>query len=145
MPEKGLCTRIYSTRDQVPDRPVFTHAKNKLRLVITIFKCTSSYTLLNGCSSGDLFILICRHIRFWLGWILWMLVKDFLQPFGKFFFYLIISVSIVYVLFCYRPSSYVIFPNLLLFYVPRILYESFGCFILFWVSSPFWFRFDQYF
>ena len=34
------------------------------RLVITIFKCTSSHTLLNGCSSGDLFILICRHTYF---------------------------------------------------------------------------------
>ena len=43
-------TRTYSTRDQVPDC-----------LVITIFKCTSSHTLLNGCLSGDLFILICRH------------------------------------------------------------------------------------
>ena len=31
------------------------------RLVITIFKCTGSHMLLNGCSSGDLFILICRH------------------------------------------------------------------------------------
>ena len=29
--------------------------------MITIFKCTSSHTRLNGCSSGDLFILICRH------------------------------------------------------------------------------------
>ena len=29
--------------------------------MITIFKCTSSHTLLNGCSSRDLFILICRH------------------------------------------------------------------------------------
>ena len=29
--------------------------------MITIFKCTSSHTLLNGCSSGDPFILICRH------------------------------------------------------------------------------------
>ena len=31
--------------------------------MITIFKCTSSHTRLNGCSSGDLFILICRHNR----------------------------------------------------------------------------------
>ena len=46
----------------MPDRPVFTRAKKKTpRLVITIFKCTSSHTLLNGCSSGDPFILICRH------------------------------------------------------------------------------------
>ena len=29
--------------------------------MITIFKCTNSHTLLNDCSSGDLFILICRH------------------------------------------------------------------------------------
>ena len=29
MPEKGLWTRTYSTGDQVPDRPVFTRAKNK--------------------------------------------------------------------------------------------------------------------
>ena len=29
MPEKGLWTRTYSTRDQVPDRPVFTRGKNK--------------------------------------------------------------------------------------------------------------------
>ena len=28
---------------------------------MTIFKCTNYHTLLNGCSSGDLFILICRH------------------------------------------------------------------------------------
>ena len=35
--------------------------KTTPRLVITIFKCTSSHTLLNGCLSRDLFILICRH------------------------------------------------------------------------------------
>ena len=33
--------------------------------MITIFKCTSSHTLLNGCSSGDLFILICRYTIIW--------------------------------------------------------------------------------
>ena len=30
MPKKGLLTRTYSARDQVPDCPVFTRAKNKL-------------------------------------------------------------------------------------------------------------------
>ena len=30
MPEKGLLTGTYSMRDQVPDCPVFTRAKNKL-------------------------------------------------------------------------------------------------------------------
>ena len=30
MPEKGLLTRTYSARDQVPGCPVFTSAKNKL-------------------------------------------------------------------------------------------------------------------
>ena len=35
--------------------------KTNPRLVITIFKCTSSNTRLNGCSPGDLFTLICRH------------------------------------------------------------------------------------
>ena len=36
--------------------------------MITILKCTRSHTLLNGCSSGDLFILICRHTK--ICWIL---------------------------------------------------------------------------
>ena len=31
MPEKGLLTRTYFARDQVPDCPDFTRAKNKLR------------------------------------------------------------------------------------------------------------------
>ena len=31
--------------------------------MITIVKGTSSHTLLNGCSSGNLFISICRHIE----------------------------------------------------------------------------------
>ena len=35
--------------------------KKTPRLVITILEGTSSHTLLNGCSSGDLFILKCRH------------------------------------------------------------------------------------
>ena len=30
MPEKGLLTGTYSARDQVPDSPDFTRAKNKL-------------------------------------------------------------------------------------------------------------------
>ena len=45
--------------------------------MIRIFKCTSSHTLLNGCSSGDLFILICRHyishenfkLFFYISWL----------------------------------------------------------------------------
>ena len=66
MPEKGLWTRTYSST-----RPTRLHTQKKTkqkknpRLVIKIFKCTSSHTLLSGCSSGDLFILICRHTIYW--------------------------------------------------------------------------------
>ena len=57
MPEKGLWTRTYSTRDQVPDRPVFTCAKNKFpswdfnnfTVTIAYGKTASLKHILTGC------------------------------------------------------------------------------------------------
>ena len=88
MPEGSEITRIvrasgklYNHQERTLNKDLFfegsngrpprlhTCEKKTPRLVITIFKCTSSHTLLNGCSSGVLFILICRHImKFYIFW-----------------------------------------------------------------------------
>ena len=62
MPEKGLWTRTYSTRDQVPDRPVFTRAK-KINSPFgdnNIWRHQFPYTFKRLLIRGSLF-KNCRH------------------------------------------------------------------------------------
>ena len=72
MPEKGLQTRTYSTRDQVSVRPVLKGAKKINPRLVIIFKCTSYHTRLNGCSSGDLYFNLPSQLTLmssrWLFW-----------------------------------------------------------------------------
>ena len=61
MPEEGILTGTYFARDQVPDCPDFTCAKNKLPSWEIIFYATSQYDKLEEISFGHITLLIDKY------------------------------------------------------------------------------------